>query len=798
MKIYFRVAGVLSVAKRMVLKWSVQTCMFMATATTFYVAVSRATEIYPPKIWCKGPGWYGPKCSYKCHCEGKCDKEGKCLTQCSHGWFGPYCQYKISDVTIEVDGNVQLDHGPIHLCVGDRPKKEVLVRLRKPHPLNWFRIRAIDLDAMRRAKIRIWTEGGAMCRDQRYKFIDDQFMDVHCETQDSVTMIKITGSQALRHFCSVHVSQGVNYALYSLVSKSTTSSNWGVNSAIDLKIPTGGHPREQEWTVSQILRQRNSSTCVLTFPVAVNTVRINLYNRVDHKTGICCDDRLRGFTLVFRDSAGNLLPNNYTDKNQSPLEVYEIIHRYRIPPFKQLIILSRDPFVPLTLRQVEVFGEAAIECMKSGSYGPGCKYKCHCMDYECDPNGGCASQCSDGWFGPSCQYKISEATIKVDGKKQVNGEGHTCVDTPRKNVTVRLSRPHPFNWLRIRTDDFEAMEMLEIRFWIGDQEVCDSPYYLRMDDKYFDVHCYTIDALTDIELTGAPEVLKHFCSIHVSQGRNYALRFQTTQSSTYQQWTSDHAVDGEVAKLDDELNQSRTCSHTSPQDKFPQWVLTLPVFMDAVAIYIYNRVGLKETNKSKECCWGELQGFELEFKNGEQVVHSYTHKTQSHLDIYKISFARRFQVFKQLIVRPRGRGVVLTLCELELFGEARCKVGFTGLSCNEHCQCNLGFTCIVTTKSCLIQEDSVPSVKNLRNGKKHDEGVDMHRDIVVLVFLFALCITLMLAVTLWHKLFKKGRIRYRKKSECAKKRRPPQVRRVIWAESKVLQTPLSGMSSEIL
>lgn len=719
-------------------------CVFLAAAVTviFLVSVAgRYDRRYPKDVWCKGPEWYGPKCSYKCHCEkDNCDDKGKCLTQCSHGWFGPYCQYKTSDVTVEVDGKVQLGHGPLHKCVNDKPQKKVVVRLLKPHVSLWLRIKTDNIDLMKEAEVKFTTKYEERF-NYSFKVIEKQFMDVHCYAKYPLRMITITGEQALQHFCSVHVSQGANYALYSLITQPD---------ATDERMPKHPYLVNQGGTLADILGRKESSTILWTFPVSVDVVMIRLYNREDYKNvdGKCCDDRLRGFTLEFRNPAGELLSYKHIDKTQEPLMVYEIILPTRQPSFKSMTIRSRDPDVLLPLREVEVFGETAIECYERDYYGYKCKYKCHCSTDECDTNGGCVSgQCSEGWFGPSCQHKISYAFTRIDGKKQDISTNHICYTNPRETITINPAPPHPFSWLRIWTHDPEAMSQLKINFYIGDIEVCRHPFFLPVDDNYVDVHCFSDFAVFYIKISATQDVLKKVCKIYVSQGSNYALSSQASQSSTYQSWKAEHAVDGKVPQPDNLPEQRRMCSHTSPNDKDPRLVLKLPFAMDVLAFSVYNRVNYQRPYADFV---HRLRGFKIYFENGTNVVKYYQDRFKGFYHIYNVTMARRVNAINKVVVKPREPNIVLTICELEVFGDRHCSPGFTGKACNEPCNCDLGFTCVVTIGSCPTNwtrsnDGRSSTSRNLiQNIKQSSAQSNEDNHSVSLVVFFALGVILMM------------------------------------------------------
>ena len=88
-----------------------------------------------------------------------------------------------------------------------------------------------------------------------------------------------------------------------------------------------------------------------------------------------------------------------------------------------------------------------------------------------------------------------------------------------------------------------------------------------------------------------------------SPGRNIALRQPTALSSTFANWKSDNAVDGDVARPDDVLDQERTCAHSNHQKQGSRralW-LYLRTQVDVVRVDLFNRVN-RESGKLMRAC----------------------------------------------------------------------------------------------------------------------------------------------------------------------------------------------------
>ncbi|KAK3760889.1 hypothetical protein RRG08_042106 [Elysia crispata] len=166
-------------------------------------------------------------------------------------------------------------------------------------------------------------------------------------------------------------------------------------------------------------------------------------------------------------------------------------------------------------------------------------------------------------------------------------------------------------------------------------------------------------------------------------------------SSTFGKWRALNAVDGELAIMDNFTDQERTCAHTNMQSGVRFWQLNLPTVVDAVQINIFNRV-----NHQSACCEERLQGFKMVLKRDYDVVFTYSDSAPKGKEVYELAFPARIPPFQSLTLYPRSTSEALSICEVEVFGEAICREGFYGDKCHKRCNCHLGHGCIAISGAC--------------------------------------------------------------------------------------------------
>ncbi|GFO26783.1 fucolectin-related molecule, partial [Plakobranchus ocellatus] len=232
------------------------------------------------------------------------------------------------------------------------------------------------------------------------------------------------------------------------------------------------------------------------------------------------------------------------------------------------------------------------------TFGNQCEYQCHCANGDvCDPVLGiCPGPCDSGFFGPACQYYASTfKPIRSIGPGLAwlfDNDDKTCNNGRTDTITVLLDTPHPITWIRVVANDSIQLDHFQLAFQNTSRREmrwkCPNPQTSRIDGKTMDILCKTPVAIKFLTVSG-PGVLS-LCSLHISAGRNVALKQATSQNSDYSNQHSKNAVDGRLEDPDDLKSQESTCSVTVPtgEDR-PWWMVKFSHAMDINQILLYNR-----------------------------------------------------------------------------------------------------------------------------------------------------------------------------------------------------------------
>ncbi|BFY99173.1 hypothetical protein BsWGS_02212 [Bradybaena similaris] len=327
--------------------------------------------------------------------------------------------------------------------------------------------------------------------------------------------------------------------------------------------------------------------------------------------------------------------------------------------------------------------------------GSPCRYKCHCLNNKCDTNAECTESrgCEQGWFGPACQY-VDLLTINATTSTPawVYDFPDNLCNTGQDPVTISLKGTAYFTWLRLKlranfTVSSQVFQ-LHLKSGVGSTVDCLNMYTSAVSDTILDIHCQPGVFFQKLDITG--EGVLSLCQVYISGGRNVALGQETHQTSDYDNMFSWHAVDGAT----NSEYYHRSCSHTSFNDNKPTWTLTFGRPHQVNRYVLYNR------NLEQQ----RLQGFNLEAdqKNGS-AAFVYTGPSISQ-DIYRIqSDTPHIPVssVKVSVTYKEGNYTFLTLCEVEIFGDAVCPAGKYGKECNNSCNCaKSGENCFVSTGGC--------------------------------------------------------------------------------------------------
>ncbi|CAL1536343.1 unnamed protein product [Lymnaea stagnalis] len=346
-----------------------------------------------------------------------------------------------------------------------------------------------------------------------------------------------------------------------------------------------------------------------------------------------------------------------------------------------------------------------IEACEPGWFGSKCQYMCHCAKASCLGNGACldGDHCMTGWFGPKCQYQDSSAVATITTTPRyhsssllTDGDDESCI-LNIESITVVWNTTYPLSWIRVIGGEMGMRQQMGIRFKGNNTtatfEECFEEKTVLWGPNVRDVYCTMNTAVNQLVL--AWEERTSLCSIHISGGRNIALRQAAKQSSNYSNTSNaEKAVDG--IKNNKLIGES--CTHTNG-DKNPFWMLTFFNSQKINRIIIYNRyedVSIHNPSGFAE----RLSGFSLEVYNNNSIeINRYTDKNVSVEQVYTVTFLQPSEPAS--MVKITIPTTFLTLCEVEIFGDSSCPAGWYGPECNKKCQCSdPGEACLVMTGGC--------------------------------------------------------------------------------------------------
>ncbi|GFO23024.1 multiple epidermal growth factor-like domains protein 10 [Plakobranchus ocellatus] len=355
-------------------------------------------------------------------------------------------------------------------------------------------------------------------------------------------------------------------------------------------------------------------------------------------------------------------------------------------------------------RQRSSSKQAPGKSCTGGKFGDRCQFQCHCAaNTDCDQsNGACSDGCDPQWFGPACQYDVSEFSISggsgSDMSWLTDNDDETCNNGNVQPITVRLHTPHPLSWLRVVFRDTAYLDQFQLSYQIDGSLIsipCVNPRTARVGDLTLDIFCPTSDVISHVILSGS--ALLRLCSLYISGGRNVAFNQATQHSTTFDtNWFAYKAVDGNPGL---EVSPKATCSHTAlKQLGFAWWRMTFSNYVEINRFVIYNR---------RDCCEDRLINFTVKAYSspGTNPVYSYTDPGGPAQLVYTvvpsppIAFSVKsvqFDVSKN-IDGPN----ILTLCEVYAFGEIVCPAGKFGRQCERDCNCaDRTEACFVSTGGC--------------------------------------------------------------------------------------------------
>ncbi|KAK6990668.1 platelet endothelial aggregation receptor 1-like isoform X2 [Biomphalaria glabrata] len=323
----------------------------------------------------------------------------------------------------------------------------------------------------------------------------------------------------------------------------------------------------------------------------------------------------------------------------------------------------------------------AQACNDTRMFGNECQYQCHCAN-GCETSGECVNgKCAKGWFGFRCQYRNIAVDATVEPKRYTSwltdGLNDTCNnDTTISSVTLLWDEEFLFTWMTIEVNNASKLTAFKIWFIATgktyEEIPCSGQRLALINENTLKIFCDLKVLIEQVILEG--EAVYFLCSLHVSGGRNVALKQETNQTTTYysnESYGSQFAVDGDLntnAKI-------QGCSHTAVNDTAPCWTVSFDGPRRVDTFVIYNR---RDDQPER------LKHFQLKAENEHsQSVFSYRDSLDHFLYIYRVNILEHLSIKSVTICQNETDTPFVTLCEVEAYGE--CLPGSWGLNCSNKC-----------------------------------------------------------------------------------------------------------------
>ncbi|KAH9508435.1 hypothetical protein Btru_055228 [Bulinus truncatus] len=676
---------------------------------------------------CYGPcasGWFGPACQY--------------------------ADLSTSGTTVLGSGKTAKVQSNGWSCLTDSTIDVVTFTWNQTFPFTWLRVIVNSTNSNSNFTVTFRESDSTnstfiSCYNQKVTTTEyDKYRykkDVHCVVDVPVQQVILIGPD-VRHLCSLHISGGRNVALRQYSEISSQHSFYGAaitspDKAVDGSLATYISTQVTYYNVD------DTPNCVVAFTDARLVNRYVIYNYASHK-------ELRGFILESFDSSGCRV-FYYQDKQTEVQDVYYVNSLFVQTPIKIVRITATEPteigyaVKLLMIRELEAYGDSVCSpgyfgrdceytcnCAVTGEprlvstgncpsgcaagyyedgcrsenacdkgwFGPSCQYKCHCTNSSCDEMyGTCTdgSKCEHGWFGTACQY---EDTVANGSVVYSSGESpdpitdsmiETCANISNPvTLTVTFLIPYPFTWIRFVLQNTSKVETFSISFTDSNNVVipCVKRSIVDIDDQTRDIHCDVDVLVNSVSVSG--DGVGSLCSLYVSGGRNVALRQPTSiyskntiNSTSFYDFSSLKAVDGFLNVTPNSYDCARTYPTTS------LWFInfTSPQMVNRIIVYTTN-YQVYEPFVSQY--FDELLGkFTVEgYAADYSVVFRNNVDTANPQRIYTLYVNSKLPVMSMRIKGATSYWRVLTLCEVEIFGDTVCPPGTYGRDCEEQCTCN--------------------------------------------------------------------------------------------------------------
>ncbi|XP_059159626.1 uncharacterized protein LOC131943484 [Physella acuta] len=310
-------------------------------------------------------------------------------------------------------------------------------------------------------------------------------------------------------------------------------------------------------------------------------------------------------------------------------------------------------------------------------FGENERFLCHCdtcTKSECSLNMG---RCHRGWFGMKCQYRdlTGPAYLATSSEPRLtDNRNDTCLhNSIDQQLRISFKHEQYFTWLRVvvkQSVDQEMPNEYSLQFQSTRPELgtirhlCTSPPHIfQMDPVTTDIYCTPkIRYVNKLTLTWKGR--QTLCSIHISGGRNVALKIATTLTNFGDMDNSTFTVDGNTTTCL-QTNQALERQKLSLMFESPQHIHEIVIRSPA------------------EFQFDILEGFKLEyFGESGQILHSFRHMDNSTRGVIILKSVHNFPILR-IEISLVNKQHSLHICEIEAYGD--CSSPVYGLYCNEIC-----------------------------------------------------------------------------------------------------------------
>ncbi|KAI8775888.1 multiple epidermal growth factor domains protein 6, partial [Biomphalaria glabrata] len=325
--------------------------------------------------------------------------------------------------------------------------------------------------------------------------------------------------------------------------------------------------------------------------------------------------------------------------------------------------------------------------------GPDCNFLCFCQDDRCHTTGKCEEtfNCKDGYFGFACQYS-DIAFFKENGTTSVltDNDVRTCIqDETTSSVTVPMVA-NRFTFLHAVftvSGLADVLKLSDITLKFNTNVKCADIKFIPLDSITLEIYCNNSESnLTSVTLSGTN--VNSLCDVHVSGGRNVAVKKPVTASSTYILFRADKIVDGRN-QYDPFSNQY--CFHSNANDRSPHVNISLDQDFLLYRFKIFNRKGVLALR---------AKYFKIDLFNvNNLIVWSYQDTEEGEISVYDVICGYQSTVRSLRFMITYGTTPFLSVCEIEAYGDClKTKYGLGCLStCSSQCKnsyCNIEGLCL--------------------------------------------------------------------------------------------------------